>query len=139
MENNSTRGDYHKALWLLFVILVVVIVGLIAQARATHASGALATSGADAQALLASSTRNSEIPTNEFEALKKLYESTQGDLWFDHTAWMENESPCSWYGIVCDDDHVVEIYLSSNRLVGNIPESLGQMECLRYLDLSANK
>ncbi|MFZ2520997.1 MAG: hypothetical protein WA089_20025, partial [Anaerolineae bacterium] len=109
------------------------------QARAIHASETLSISGADARALLASSTLNSEIPANEIEALQDLYKSTRGDSWFEQTGWMGNESPCSWYGIVCDGGHVVEVYLSSNGLVGDIPPTMGQMESLRYLDLAGNK
>ena len=124
---------------LLLVILVVVVVGLTVQARAIHASETLAISGADARALSASSTLNSEIPANEIEALQDLYKSTRGDSWFEQTGWMGNESPCSWYGIVCDGGHVVEVYLSSNGLVGDIPPTMGQMESLRYLDLAGNK
>ena len=55
---------------------------------------------------------------NEFIALKKLYESTNGDSWDNDDNWMDYEKPiCSWHGITCagdplDNNTITEIDLS---------------------------
>jgi len=144
MQRNSTQGQIigHRRVFLplsLTIVVLVVVGGLVGQTQPIKASRLLAIDKADVQASASFRRVASGIPDSEYEALKYLYNNTQGNLWFDHAGWMGKGSPCSWYGIVCDADHIVEIYLSSNGLIGNIPEILGQMEALRYLDLSENR
>jgi len=41
-------------------------------------------------------------------ALSTFYYSTNGDGWNDSEGWLEDSSECSWVGVKCDDDGLVD-------------------------------
>ena len=69
-----------------------------------------------------------------------LYEATDGDNWKDNTNWLINAYPLDqWYGVETDDEgRVTGLELFQNRLTGEIPEALGNLDSLQYLDLGDN-
>lgn len=82
-----------------------------------------------------------DIPNSERDALIALYGSTNGSSWYHSAGWLGIPgSECGWWGVVCDagQNHVVEINLSSNGLVGSVPPILNQLPELVVLDLWAN-
>jgi hypothetical protein len=80
-----------------------------------------------------------EISVEECQALVALYESTDGDHWQDKTGWLVDESPCAWYGVLCQDKHIEMLELSYNQLTGPIPAELGNLANLFRLGLSHNQ
>jgi Leucine-rich repeat (LRR) protein len=62
-----------------------------------------------------------EISTVECESLLELYHSTNGANWKNNEGWNVTNTPCSWYGVICENGGVTEIRLSSNQLTGIIP------------------
>jgi hypothetical protein len=76
-----------------------------------------------------------EIPQSECEALVTLYNSTNGASWTDHTDWLQTNTPCSWYGIGCNDGHVFMIGFRDNNITGTMPKELGNLPQLLYLQL----
>lgn len=86
------------------------------------------------------------IPASERAVLVALYTQAGGASWTNNTGWNDpvtgalgstTGSECSWHGVTCDAglNHVIQIYLQSNNLVGTLP-SLGALTALRgvYLD-----
>ena len=90
-------------------------------------------------------------------ALCDLFTSTNGLKWINNNNWGLNTSYCEWYGIYCDypdtnpwikidnsksktsiKNNIHRVLLSNNNLVGELPESLGQLIELVELDLSQN-
>jgi hypothetical protein len=60
----------------------------------------------------------------ECEALVALYNSTNGDEWTDATNWGDDNSPCGWAGVTCqngDMGPVVVLNLFQNNLTGTLP------------------
>jgi Leucine-rich repeat (LRR) protein len=80
-----------------------------------------------------------EIPAAECEILIELYNSTDGENWWDNTDWNVTNTPCSWYGMTCDGGHVTSIVLDVNQLSGSIPASLGNLSNLEVLVLNYNQ
>jgi hypothetical protein len=80
-----------------------------------------------------------EIPLEECQALVTLYESTNGDSWLDPTGWLVAPSPCSWYGVICQQGHVVELQLYYNQLSGSLPPEIGNLTHLKNLYLDRNQ
>jgi hypothetical protein len=64
---------------------------------------------------------NSEIPKTECEFLLRFYHKTGGVSWTQNDGWLDNNEPCDWYGINCENGHVTKISLSWNNLSGMIP------------------
>ncbi|MEM6319990.1 MAG: 3-coathanger stack domain-containing protein [Bacteroidota bacterium] len=78
--------------------------------------------------------------------LLSLYYQTDGEFYWTNKSGWENRqtnsncSPCSWYGVICDQSNrVVSLDLSANNLIGNIPYELGSLEELTLLNLSNNQ
>ena len=45
-------------------------------------------------------------------ALKDLYASTNGPSWINNSGWNNaSSSPCSWYGVTCANNQVVQLYV----------------------------
>ncbi len=68
-------------------------------------------------------TQCTVVTESDSTALVELYNSTNGDNWFDNTGWLID--PISnWYGITLSNDNcnVLEIDLAENNLVGEISE-----------------
>ncbi|MCI5161312.1 MAG: hypothetical protein D3917_04650 [Candidatus Electrothrix sp. AX5] len=80
-----------------------------------------------------------EIPISECEALQDLYNSTNGPSWQDNTGWLATDTPCSWFGVVCDNGELTEIHLAGNGLLGQLPETIGYLSDLEYLNMSDNE
>jgi len=86
----------------------------------------------DTLALSAVSSNSINIPSTERQALRDLYDSTDGPHWTYYIgsgggAWDFSDpsvNPCdqNWYGIYCTDNHIVYIALYYNVLYGTIPE-----------------
>lgn len=76
-------------------------------------------------------------------ALVNLYNATNGPYWNNRSGWSvpgnPGDNPCGWYGVSCDSTRVTSIDLSSNNLVGTIPESITTMQVLKYFYVANNK
>ena len=77
------------------------------------------------------------IPVAECEVLAALYNETNGPNWTDNTGWLETNTPCNWFGVICSDGQVGEIDVRSNGLVGPIPAELGNLSNLHVLRLGS--
>jgi hypothetical protein len=79
-----------------------------------------------------------DIPVAECQVLVTLYETTDGDHWLDNTGWLVDRTACTWYGVICQQEHVVELQLYYNELVGTLPPEIEKLAHLRGLYLDAN-
>jgi hypothetical protein len=82
------------------------------------------------------------IPDTERQALVDLYNATDGDNWIDNTNWLGPVgTECTWFGVTCDatEEHVVEVSLPDNNLIGTLAASIGQLEALEILYLNSNR
>ena len=79
-----------------------------------------------------------EIPPAECESLLELYHSTNGDSWHNNDDWNKTNTPCSWYGITCENNGVVEIESNFNNLTGQLP-NFSALQNLRELYLVSDK
>jgi Leucine-rich repeat (LRR) protein/sugar lactone lactonase YvrE len=75
-----------------------------------------------------------EIPTAQCETLVALYDSTNGDNWTNNTGWKLGNTPCSWFGVTCDNGVVTEIKMPDNNLIGTLPD-LSALTGLEHLAL----
>ena len=79
-----------------------------------------------------------------YNALVDLYNDTNGSSWTNKSGWEDgaaatNCSPCTWYGIKCDNlENVIEIDLVNNNLNGTVPSSMGELTKLRSIRLLVN-
>ncbi len=80
-----------------------------------------------------------EIPATECAALQDLFNGTNGANWKDNTGWLANNTPCGWFGIVCKNGELAEIHLAGNGLQGQLPESIGNLSGLEYLNVNDNE
>jgi len=73
--------------------------------------------------------------------LEKLYTRTGGTNWA--TTWNMQDSMCTWEGITCDGNDLVngpvsDIVLNENRLAGAIPSEIWSLPNLRYFSAVDN-
>jgi len=83
-----------------------------------------------------------QVPLAEREALVALYNSTNGINWYVDTNWNTDEPISTWNNVTVENisgqDHVTEIKLRFNNLLGSIPNELVNLTHLIKLELSAN-
>ena len=80
-----------------------------------------------------------EISVEECQALIALYERTDGDHWADNSGWLGDQTPCSWYGVICEQGRIVELQLYYNQLAGILPPEIGNLIYLKSLYLDSNQ
>ena len=74
------------------------------------------------------------------DALVALYNSTDGDNWYDNTNWLSDAPLGQWYGVTTDSDgRVTRVSLPVNNLSGTLPEDLGILRKLTHLVLRGNE
>ena len=78
------------------------------------------------------------IPDAECQVLYALYNSTDGPNWTDNTNWLSAEPVDDWYGIIVEEGHVVEIYITNNGLSGPLPDGFANFVNLENLGFTAN-
>lgn len=79
-----------------------------------------------------------EIPFSECQVLNTLYTATDGDNWDTNTDWFATLTPCSWYGVNCEQESVQLLRLKNNNLTGTIPPGLGSLSGLGSLQITGN-
>lgn len=77
----------------------------------------------------------------ELDALRALYDATDGDNWKDNTNWLSNKPLNQWYGIRTHgpENRVYYIDLQNNNLNGYIPDEIGNLKDLTSLWLNDNE
>ncbi len=93
--------------------------------------------------------RNLIIIQQEYQALRALYQSTNGASWRSNTGWVSWNFSSStppdasivngWYGVTVTNNRVTELLLNSNQLTGSIPTELGNLSNLEELELNSNQ
>lgn len=95
------------------------------------------------------------FPPTPHEILNLLYKDTMGPEWYVTANWLDpfTYDPCgnasgegathpyggSWNGIVCDNDgRIVQLNLANNRLIGTLPDSIGELTYLTKIDMREN-
>ena len=84
-----------------------------------------------------SCAHQTDLPVSECEALIELYNQTGGDNWQNNANWLYG-SPCAWSGVICENGHVFQLFLSYNNLTGNIPTALTDLPHLDGLWINEN-
>ncbi len=89
------------------------------------------------------------IPQQEYQALRALYQSTNGASWTNNTGWRDwnFNSPTlpdasvvnGWHGVTVANSRVTRLLLFSNQLTGSIPTELGNFSNLKFLQLFSNQ
>ena len=83
-------------------------------------------------------TASKDEREKERAALMALYEMTDGDHWINNENWGSNKPLEEWYGVHTVDGDVWELTLTSNNLNGNLPEAIGDLSHIRWLQLGWN-
>ena len=80
------------------------------------------------------------IPQNECDTLVEIYNATNGPDWTDRATnnWNITNTPCTWTGITCTDEHVTRITRKQQNLVGTLPK-LSAFTQLQIFDLANNQ
>lgn len=81
------------------------------------------------------------IDDADYEALKVLYQATNGGAWTNKTWRIGSNAVTStgWPGVTFDEEgHVLAIDLQNNNLQGKLPTEKMEMKSLRTLNLSGN-
>ena len=88
-------------------------------------------------------------PRSSYEpALIALYNATDGQNWKDNTNWLSDAPLGDWAGVSANritvngrvtGECVTQLWLSGNRLKGELPAELGSLLSLAELDLSNNR
>lgn len=84
---------------------------------------------------------NRYIDAADYEALKVLYQATNGGAWTSKTWRIGSNAVTStgWPGVTFDEEgHVLAIDLQDNNLTGSLPTEGMQMKSLRTLNLRRN-
>ena len=119
----------------LMAVVSILMVGFLWDA--SHASASTAPAIQPASFSCATVT---EIPIAECEVLVDLYNNTSGPTWINGADWLVTNTPCSWHGIDCFGNHVTSIQLTSNGLVGAIPDSVtAGLPQLQHLIVHSNQ
>jgi hypothetical protein len=80
------------------------------------------------------------IPAEERAALIALYNSTNGDGWYNNGGWLDMPgTEGNWYAVTVFNDHVISLTLDCNKLSGSIPSQLGNLSKLEWLGLNNNQ
>jgi len=81
------------------------------------------------------------VPASERAALTALFDATNGNAWNKKTQWKAGPgTECNWFGVYCDsgDNHVTQINLYGNNLVGTLP-SLSGLPALTDFNVAHNQ
>ena len=74
------------------------------------------------------------------EALMAFYHATNGDNWTNNDNWLSSEPIDTWHGVsVTQTGRVEALYLNANRLTGELPPELANLENLARMNLSENE
>jgi len=65
-----------------------------------------------------------DIPPEECQTLVDLYNSTNGDNWYQNTGWLTDTTIGNWYGVNVSGGHVTGLFLGDNNLAGTLPDTL---------------
>lgn len=80
-----------------------------------------------------------QIPESECNALVTLYNNMGGANWYDHTDWLQTDTPCSWYGVTCSSGtNITSLLMIENNMSGAIPAELANLTQLSSLQLVKN-
>jgi hypothetical protein len=97
--------------------------------------------------LLCTAFAQAQVTEQEFQALKALYNATDGDNWTNRTGWeninttaTQDDVSTDWHGITTiTEGHILNIDLGDNNLVGNIPDEISGLAWLTILFLDNNE
>ncbi len=78
------------------------------------------------------------VVEQDYNALKDLFNSTNGENWKNNRGWLTGADVADWYGITVKKARVTEIHLTQNLLAGELPESLGDMKELVHINMHYN-
>ncbi len=83
------------------------------------------------------------LPESQRQALRDLYQATDGNQWHRRVGWMGAEgTECRWQGVTCEEsgETVIGLDLAGNGLAGTLPASLAALTDLQpgHLDLCHN-
>eukprot|EP00761_Pharyngomonas_kirbyi_P012940 gb/GECH01012967.1/.p1 GENE.gb/GECH01012967.1/~~gb/GECH01012967.1/.p1 ORF type:complete len:709 (+),score=100.26 gb/GECH01012967.1/:1-2127(+) len=77
----------------------------------------------------------SQFFPSEVRVLKKLCFSGE---WCHSLGWKQEKFVCTWRGIKCENNHVIELDLENEMLLGEIPKEVKDLKYLRKLNLARN-
>lgn len=78
-----------------------------------------------------------QVSPKEKQALLDFYTATNGDEWTQ--SWDINTPVANWQGVTVVDAKVTGISLLFNKIKGELPASIGDLEHLKTLELSFNE
>ncbi len=94
-------------------------------------------------AIICGTITTAQVPQIERDALMALFNSTDGANWIDNTNWGSGNPVSTWFGIVVEDiagtDHVTELNMEFNNLVGTIPPEIGNLSEINRLIFWSNE
>ncbi|UFH56246.1 hypothetical protein [Spirosoma sp. KNUC1025] len=86
------------------------------------------------------SGQTNALAVQDFMALVDLYNATDGPNWTNNSGWLTGDSPCGWYGIVCQPNgRVIGLDLHNNNLTGSLPTTLPLLTKLKVFNVHKNK
>lgn len=92
------------------------------------------------QARLVFSVLVPEPVTADHVVLRALYEATGGEGWTRDDNWLTGRPLDTWHGVGVDaDGRVTDLHLAFNRLRGQLPPELGDLDRLQSIVLSGNE
>lgn len=75
-----------------------------------------------------------EVPTAECEALVAFAPRAASDL--EELNWFATNTPCSWFGVMCENGHITELDLRGKNIEATLPSELGNLTELTMLKIN---